>query len=67
MQTMKTAQPPRRIILRLPAVEAAVGLKRSSIYNLMAEGRFPTQRRISARAVGWDSVEIERWIAERLA
>ena len=60
-------QQKRRVIMRLPAVEVAVGLKRSMIYNLIKEGRFPAQRRISARAVGWDSVEIDSWIAERLA
>ena len=60
-------QQKRRVVMRLPAVEVAVGLKRSMIYNLIKEGRFPAQRRISARAVGWDSVEIDSWIAERLA
>lgn len=61
------ATPNRRIIMRLPAVEAAVGLKRAMIYNLMRAGKFPKARPIGARAVGWDSIEIDRWIAERLA
>lgn len=61
------ATPNRRIIMRLPAVEAAVGLKRAMIYNLMRAGKFPKAHPIGARAVGWDSIEIDRWIAERLA
>lgn len=56
---------PRRI-LRLPDVMAAVGFGRAHIYNLMAEGKFPRSRRIGTRAVGWDSHEIETWIAAQL-
>jgi len=53
--------------MRLPAVKAATGLGRTSIYDLMKEGRFPKSRRIAgAHAVGWDSLEIEAWIAEQL-
>lgn len=56
---------PRRI-LRLPDVMAAVGFGRAHIYNLMAEGKFPRSRRIGTRAVGWDSKEVEAWIAAQL-
>ncbi|MBM7062826.1 AlpA family transcriptional regulator [Pseudomonas sp. UL073] len=63
---LATAQPTRRI-LRLPTVKAATGLGRTKIYDLMKEGRFPKSRRIAgARAVGWDSGEIEVWIAEQM-
>lgn len=61
-----TEQPTRRI-MRLSAVKAATGLGRTSIYDLMKEGRFPKSRRIAgAHAVGWDSLEIEAWIALQL-
>lgn len=57
---------PRRI-LRLPEVKAASGLSRTTIYDLMKEGRFPRNRRIAgAHAVGWDSQEVEQWVAEQL-
>ncbi|WP_374288857.1 AlpA family phage regulatory protein [Pseudomonas fluvialis] len=57
---------PRRI-LRLPAVKTATGLGRTKIYELMKEGRFPKARRIAgAHAVGWDSLEVEAWIAQQL-
>lgn len=61
-----TVQPSRRI-MRLPAVKAATGLGRTSIYDLMKDGRFPKSHRIAgAHAVGWDSLEIESWVAEQL-
>lgn len=61
-----TVQQPRRI-MRLPAVKQASGLGRTTIYELMKEGRFPKSRRIAgAHAVGWDSLEIQAWIAEQL-
>lgn len=56
---------PRRI-LRLPDVMSVVGFGRAHIYALMAEGKFPRARRIGTRAVGWDSQEIEAWIAAQL-
>ncbi|MOA04898.1 Prophage CP4-57 regulatory protein (AlpA) [compost metagenome] len=61
-----TVQQPR-CIWRLPTVKARTGLGRTTIYYLMMEGRFPKSRRIAgAHAVGWDSLEVERWIAEQL-
>jgi prophage regulatory protein len=48
-------------------VERKTGFKRAHIYNLMKEGKFPQAKRIGLRAVGWDSLEIEHWITERLA
>jgi prophage regulatory protein len=63
--TVPTAQPEHRI-LRRAEVEAKTGFKRAHISSLMKEGRFPKALRLGVRAVGWDSVEIEQWIAERL-
>lgn len=54
-------------LLRLPAVEAKVGLKRSAIYRLMAENDFPKPIRLPPRAVGWIAAEIDAWIAVRAA
>jgi prophage regulatory protein len=55
-----------RRILRRPEVEQKTGFKRAHIYNLMKEGKFPKALRLGVRAVGWDSVEVEQWIADRL-
>jgi prophage regulatory protein len=58
--------PGERRILRREEVEAKTGFKRAHIYNLMKKGEFPQAMRIGVRAVGWDSVEIDQWIADRL-
>ncbi len=56
----------QRRILRRPEVEARCGFKRAHLYKLIGEGKFPRPLRIGVRAVGWDSVEVEQWIAEQL-
>lgn len=62
-----TDQQQPRHIKRLPAVKAATGIGRTKIYDLMKEGRFPKARRIAgSNVVGWDSLEIEAWVAEQL-
>jgi prophage regulatory protein len=53
-------------ILRRADVEARTGFKRAHLYNLMREGKFPRALRLGIRAVGWDSAEVDQWIAERL-
>lgn len=64
MPAAVTTQPRR--IMRLPQVQAATGFGRAWIYELMSEGKFPKARKIGARAVGWDSQEVEQWVADRL-
>ena len=59
--------PVERYIMRRDEVERKTGFKRAHIYNLMKEGKFPKAKRIGMRAVGWDSLEIDQWVAERLA
>ncbi|MBU3058559.1 AlpA family transcriptional regulator [Pseudomonas indica] len=54
-----------RRFLRRPEVEARTGFKRAYIYKLMRENKFPQAYRIGVRAVGWDSIEIDEWIAAR--
>lgn len=56
-----------RYIMRRDEVEQKTGFKRSHIYNLMKAGQFPQCRRIGTRAVGWDSLEIEQWVQDRLS
>lgn len=57
--------PERRILRRLD-VEQKTGLKRAFIYVLMGQGKFPKSVRLGARAVGWDAMEVDQWIADRL-
>ena len=54
-------------ILRLPQVCAVTGLKRSMIYQLEAEQRFPNRIKIWVRAVGWIESEVRTWVAMRIA
>lgn len=69
-QSFSTADAPNpqveRHIMRRDEVERKTGFKRAHIYNLMKEGKLPKAKRIGLRAVGWDSLEIEQWITERL-
>lgn len=53
-------------ILRLPEVIKETGLSRSTIYNLIKEGSFPPPIKLSSRASGWLSDEIEHWKASRI-
>jgi prophage regulatory protein len=55
------------VILRLPEVRKRIGLGRSSVYQLIRQGRFPRPVHLSARTVGWIESEVEQWIAERAA
>ena len=61
-----TQPPVERHIMRRDEVERKTGFKRAHIYSLMKDGKFPKAKRIGMRAVGWDSQEIEQWIADRL-
>jgi prophage regulatory protein len=54
-------------ILRRKQVEARTGLRRSTIYERVAEGEFPAPINLGARAVGWLESEISAWIAARVA
>jgi prophage regulatory protein len=55
-----------RWLMPLEAVEVKVRLKKSAIYALMKEGRFPQCVKLGPRAVAWSSEEVERWIDERI-
>lgn len=68
MQTNPISESPTSLVLlRLPQVKAQTGLSRSELYRRIAIGSFPAPIKIGARASAWSSVEIERWIAERIA
>lgn len=52
-------------MLRRPAVEAATGLSRSTLYRKIDLGEFPKPIRLSERAVGWPEDVIAEWLASR--
>ncbi|MEQ8899540.1 MAG: AlpA family transcriptional regulator [Roseovarius sp.] len=53
-------------ILRRNAVEQLTGLSRSTLYAMMDRGEFPRPVKLSTRAVGWLSSEIDEWLQGRL-
>jgi prophage regulatory protein len=53
-------------VLRRPAVEHLTGLPRSSIYAEIKKGKFPQPVKLSARAVGWLSDEVEKWLQRQI-
>jgi prophage regulatory protein len=50
-------------LLRLPAVTARVGMRRTSIYALIKAGKFPSPVKIG-KASAWVDDEITQWIEE---
>jgi len=55
------------IFLRRDDVERITGLSRSTLYALMAAGKFPRQFKISGRAAAWSEREIADWQAQQIA
>lgn len=52
-------------ICRRPDVENMVGLSRSTIYAMIAEGRFPKPVKLGKRAVGWRESDVNAWLNSR--
>lgn len=55
-----STKPPR--LLRLPEVMNRVGLRRSTIYQRMNEGRFPRCRSLGPKSSVWVEAEIDAWV-----
>lgn len=56
-------------LLRRPAVEALVGLKRSALYKMVAEGRFPAPVTLTDGKnppVAWVESEVLAFVRERI-
>jgi prophage regulatory protein len=53
-------------VLRLPQVCEVADLRRSMIYQLEAEQRFPRRIKIGVRAVGWFHGEVQQWVVQRI-
>jgi prophage regulatory protein len=49
-------------IQRIEAVSIRTALPKPSIYRLMKEGKFPQSVKLSPRASGWKSTDIDEWI-----
>lgn len=53
-------------IIRLNEVMDKTGLKKTSIYKLINNKKFPETLALGERAVGWLESEIDSWITERI-
>lgn len=60
------ATPPRDRLLRLPEVEALVGIRKSSIYVLMKQGKFPRCIHITSRLAAWPESAVYQWVQDRI-
>lgn len=54
-------------LLRLPAVQSASGLRRSTIYLQIREGLLPRPVKLGPRAVAWPESEIAAVLDARIA
>ena len=61
------SQPER--LLKLPEVESIVGLRKSSIYEMIRRvpPAFPVPVKLSRRAVCWPASKIEQWVQDRIS
>ena len=53
-------------ILRIDDVSNLTGLSKSSIYKQVRQNQFPKSIKLTARATGWDSREVEKWITNKI-
>ncbi len=60
-----SSRPPH--FLRLEMVRSRTGLSRSSIYRLMAGGRFPRPVTLGLNVRAWLEGEIDAWINARVS
>lgn len=69
MQVVHQSRPvvPRDRLVRLPKVESMTGCKKSTIYLMLGQGRFPKPVRLSARMVAWPETAVLQWVQDRIA
>lgn len=54
-------------LMKLPEVVRMTGVPESSVYWRISKGEFPRPIKIGERASAWNSDEIEKWIAAKVA
>lgn len=52
-------------LLRLGEVENIVAMKKTKIYRLISQGKFPSPLKNVGQSV-WSSIDIEKWIDQLL-
>jgi prophage regulatory protein len=51
--------------IRFKELRQRVPLGRTTIWNMIREGRFPRSRRIGKAAMAWLDTEVDEWITKR--
>lgn len=54
-------------IIKLPEVMNRAGIRRSTVYKLIAKDQFPKPVSQGERSVGWVESEVDQWIMQRIA
>ena len=57
---------PRDRLLRLPEVEAVTGMKKTTIYALMRDGKFPNRLCITRRMSAWPESAVLQWVQSKI-
>lgn len=66
MLRLNGVREPLEAILRFRRVHARTGIPRSTLYDMMRDGRFPRPISLGGgRTVGWLSSEVDQWIADQ--
>ena len=63
----QTASTPVARFWRLPMVREYTALSRSTLLRGVDAGTFPRPVRLGANSVAWDSTEVIKWAADRIA
>jgi prophage regulatory protein len=65
MTPQAVASRPQQTVMREREVQLITGLSRTTRWRLAKRGLFPAPRQISPGAIGWLSIEIDEWLANR--
>ncbi|MET1534025.1 helix-turn-helix transcriptional regulator [Burkholderia sola] len=52
-------------ILRLIGVLDCVGVKKTTLYRWIREGKFPAPVQLGTRSVGWRAQDVQNWVESR--
>lgn len=66
MPTSQNPTKPLRLI-KLTEVRQRTTLSKTTIYDLIRQGRFPPPVRLSHRSVAWPEADVDRWIDDRIS
>ncbi|WP_175822165.1 AlpA family phage regulatory protein [Burkholderia sp. BCC0419] len=52
-------------LLRLVGVLDTVGVKKTTLYRWIREGKFPAPVQLGSRSVGWRATDVQNWVESR--